>query len=61
MAAAARLHAQPPPPIRMSTRPIPSSGERLPVVGLGTYRGFDVGPGSADYKALPGVVALTDK
>ena len=27
---------------RMLTRPIPSSGERLPVVGLGTYSVFDV-------------------
>jgi diketogulonate reductase-like aldo/keto reductase len=27
----------------MHTRPIPSSGEPLPVIGCGTYRGFDVG------------------
>jgi len=27
---------------RMQTRPIPSSGERLPVIGCGTWRGFDV-------------------
>ena len=27
---------------RMMTRPIPASGERLPVVGLGTYSVFDV-------------------
>ncbi len=40
----------------MTNRPIPSSGERLPVVGLGTYRGFDVAPGTADYRALPGVL-----
>ena len=26
----------------MHTRPIPSSGEPLPVIGCGTYRGFDV-------------------
>jgi diketogulonate reductase-like aldo/keto reductase len=25
------------------TRPIPSSGERIPVIGLGTWRAFDVG------------------
>lgn len=27
----------------MITRPIPSSGVRLPVIGVGTWRGFDVG------------------
>lgn len=44
----------------MTTRPIPSSGEPLPVIGLGTYRGFDVAPGSTAYGALPGVLdALT--
>lgn|SRR5256885_3201404 len=34
----------------MQTRPIPSSGEQLPVIGCGTYRGFDVG--SAAYGSL---------
>ncbi len=28
----------------IDARPIPSSGERIPVVGLGTWRTFDVGP-----------------
>ena len=31
----------------MHTRPIPSSGKQLPVIGCGTYRGFDVERGSA--------------
>ena len=31
---------------RMQTKPIPSSGEPLGVIGLGTYVGFDVRPGS---------------
>ena len=44
-------------PVRMHTRPIPSSGEALPVVGLGTYINFDVTPGSAEYRALPAVLA----
>lgn len=45
----------------MPTRPIPATGERLPVIGLGTYRGFDVAPDSADYAALPAVLqALFD-
>lgn len=41
---------------RMETRPIPSSGEALPVVGVGTYRNFDVAPGTAEYRQLPAVV-----
>ena len=40
----------------MQTRPIPSSSEPLPLVGLGTYRGFDVAPGDPVYKQLPGVL-----
>ncbi len=32
----------------MMTRPIPSSGEELPVVGLGTWQSFDVGASAAD-------------
>jgi diketogulonate reductase-like aldo/keto reductase len=28
----------------MLTRRIPSTGEQLPIVGIGTYKGFDVGP-----------------
>ncbi|KMO40151.1 aldo/keto reductase [Methylobacterium variabile] len=37
-------------------RPIPSSGEPLPVIGLGTWRGFDVGPGAAERAPLREVV-----
>lgn len=40
----------------MQTRPIPSSGQRLPVIGLGTYQGFDVAAGSAEYARLPAVL-----
>lgn len=40
----------------MHLRPIPSSGELLPVVGLGTYRGFDKAPGSPACRQLPAVV-----
>lgn len=40
----------------MQTRRIPASGEMLPVIGLGTYQGFDVAPGSAEYSRLPGVL-----
>jgi len=31
----------------MATRPIPKSGEALPVVGLGTWQTFDIGAGEA--------------
>ncbi len=40
----------------MRTQPIPSSGEPLPVIGLGTYRSFDVGPGTQAYGELSGVL-----
>jgi aryl-alcohol dehydrogenase-like predicted oxidoreductase len=40
----------------MQTRPIPSSGEALPVIGCGTYVGFDVGADSDKLKALADVV-----
>ncbi len=39
----------------MQTRPIPSTGKPLPVIGLGTYQGFDVAPGSAAYAQLPDI------
>jgi aryl-alcohol dehydrogenase-like predicted oxidoreductase len=32
----------------MFGRPIPSSGQMLPVVGLGTWRGFDIGSGKTE-------------
>ena len=38
-------------------RPIPASGETLPVIGLGTWRGFDVGEKPADRAPLREVVA----
>jgi len=40
----------------MQTRAIPSSSEALPMVGLGTYRGFDVAPGDPVYRQLPVVL-----
>ncbi|MFJ3466154.1 aldo/keto reductase [Pseudomonas sp. NPDC090201] len=42
---------------KMLTRNIPSSGEALPMIGVGTYRGFDVTPGSDEYKLLPQVLS----
>lgn len=41
---------------QMRTRVIPSSREPLPVVGCGTYMGFDRAPGSAEFAQLPGVL-----
>ncbi|RYF31894.1 MAG: aldo/keto reductase, partial [Comamonadaceae bacterium] len=36
--------------------PIPSTREALPVIGCGTWIGFDHRPGSAEYQRLPGVL-----
>lgn len=41
----------------MDSRPIPSSGERLPVIGLGTWRGFDHPLDSPQGRDLPAVVS----
>jgi diketogulonate reductase-like aldo/keto reductase len=42
----------------MLTRPIPSSGEQLPVVGLGTWQTFDVGSSAAARRPLEDVLSL---
>ncbi len=41
---------------KMFERLIPSSGERVPVVGLGTWQAFDVGPDADDRARLARVV-----
>jgi diketogulonate reductase-like aldo/keto reductase len=38
-------------PTGLRTRPIPSSGEPLPCVGLGTWRQFDVAPDATEERA----------
>jgi aryl-alcohol dehydrogenase-like predicted oxidoreductase len=43
-------------PSSIATRAIPTSGKPLPVIGCGTYVGFDEAPGSADYARLPRVL-----
>jgi len=40
----------------MLTRTIPSSGETLPVIGIGTYKGFDVGSSGRARAALGDVL-----
>ena len=45
-------------PSPMHTRPIPCTGEPLPVIGCGTYLGFAQTPDTAAYAALPGVVEV---
>ncbi|HXR00046.1 MAG TPA: aldo/keto reductase [Pseudomonas sp.] len=42
--------------VKMLTRNIPSTDEALPMIGVGTYRGFDVEPGGDAYKLLPQVI-----
>lgn len=41
---------------QMQTRPIPSSGVAVPVVGVGTWRGFDVGANAASRARLTEVL-----
>ena len=40
----------------MLRRPIPSSGEEIAAVGLGTWRGFDIGTGSTERAQLRAVL-----
>jgi diketogulonate reductase-like aldo/keto reductase len=40
----------------MLSRAIPSSGEKLPVIGLGTWQTFDVGAGAAERQPLAEVL-----
>jgi diketogulonate reductase-like aldo/keto reductase len=55
--AAGRVLAAPPPETpRMRTRPIPSTQEPLPVIGMGTWQTFDVGPGAAERAPLEEVL-----
>jgi diketogulonate reductase-like aldo/keto reductase len=42
----------------MLTRPIPSTGEAMPVIGLGTWRAFDVGTDEATRQPLREVLRL---
>jgi diketogulonate reductase-like aldo/keto reductase len=43
--------------IDLLQRAIPSSGEKLPVIGLGTWQVFDVGPNPAERQPLEQVLA----
>jgi diketogulonate reductase-like aldo/keto reductase len=46
---------------RMLTRPLPNGRGALPVIGLGTWQGFDVASGTSEYARLAGVLqALFD-
>ncbi|MFT4435121.1 aldo/keto reductase [Caballeronia sp. 15715] len=46
------------PSARMNTRPIPSTGEALPVVGCGTWRTFDVGDNLQAQASLADVLRI---
>src|SRR3954462_8789503 len=45
----------------MLTRTIPSSGEKLPVIGLGTWQTFDVGTSAGERTPLGQVLSLLVK
>src|SRR5436305_15088206 len=47
LAAGRESSANSPPPSAMHHREIPSTGEALPVIGIGTWQTFDVGNGAA--------------
>jgi aryl-alcohol dehydrogenase-like predicted oxidoreductase len=47
----------PPETSTMNTRPIPRTGELLPIIGLGTWQTFDVGADPADRAPLAEVLA----
>jgi aryl-alcohol dehydrogenase-like predicted oxidoreductase len=47
---------QAPEKVAMQTRAIPSSGEKLPVIGCGTWQAFDVGADAAARKKLADVL-----
>jgi diketogulonate reductase-like aldo/keto reductase len=40
------------PAVQLQRRRIPSSGEALPLIGVGTWQTFDVGPGAAEREPL---------
>ena len=40
----------------LQSRPIPRTGERLPVIGLGTWQTFDVGPNAPERAELTEVM-----
>lgn len=41
----------------IQTKPIPSTGEKLPVIGLGTYQSFDVGADASERARLEQVLS----
>jgi diketogulonate reductase-like aldo/keto reductase len=54
--ASSKLAAQGTPATSMISKPIPSSGEPLPVIGLGTLEAFDVEITATERKSLSGVL-----
>jgi diketogulonate reductase-like aldo/keto reductase len=46
---------------RLMTRPIPSTGERLPLIGVGTWQTFDVGADAAARAPLREVLRLLNE
>lgn len=50
-----------PPQQTMKTRPIPSTGEALPIVGVGTWQTFDVGTGDKEREPLMEVLSVLRK
>jgi len=52
----------PPDTTPLLTRPIPATGEQLPIVGLGTWQAFDIAPGGEDWtQAREALKAFADR
>jgi len=52
----------PPDTTPLLTRPIPATGEALPIVGLGTWQAFDIAPGGEDWtQARDALKAFADR
>jgi aryl-alcohol dehydrogenase-like predicted oxidoreductase len=54
----ARNASAEPPAAQLAMRPIPSTGEKLPVIGMGTSGSFEVQPGTPEYEALREVLKI---
>jgi aryl-alcohol dehydrogenase-like predicted oxidoreductase len=58
LAGTAKADTTPPGAETLSMRPIPATGEKIPVIGMGTSGSFEVGEGTPEYEALREVLKI---